>query len=92
MSIEKYLHRIERIDQFIRLKATGTPKDLASKLNISESVLYETLATMKKHGAPIYYDRCLGSYCYEEPCMFEFRFNIDNNNTSIINQTPKISE
>ncbi|MDP4272673.1 MAG: HTH domain-containing protein [Bacteroidota bacterium] len=74
MSIVRYLQRIERIDQLIRLQATGTPKELANRLSLSESVIYQTLAFMKKYGAPIYYNKYLESYCYEEPCFFVFTF------------------
>ena len=74
MTIVKYVQRIERIDQLIRLNATGTPKELAQRLGICETVLYETLATMREYGAPIYNDKCMQSYYYEEPCIFEFTF------------------
>jgi len=75
MTIVKYFQRIERIDQLIRLNATGTPRDLSQKLNICETVLYETIAIMKEFGAPIYYDKFKQSYCYEEDGKFDFLFN-----------------
>jgi len=79
MSIVKYLQRIERIDQLIRLNATGTPKELAERLGVGETVLYETLALMKQYGAPIYYDKGMQSYYYKEPCTFEFTFKKNKN-------------
>ena len=57
MSLKKYIDRFKRIDQLIRLKATGTPKELAEKLHISEALLYLTLSEMKELGAPICYDK-----------------------------------
>ena len=54
------IHRIERIDQLIRLKATGNPSELALKIGISESQLYEVLNIMKKElGGPILYSKIL---------------------------------
>lgn len=79
MSLIKYIDRIERIDWLIKLKATGTPKVFSKKLNISESILYETIALMKEYGAPIYYNKFLQSYCYEDECTFEFTFKQDKN-------------
>lgn len=64
------LERIERVDQFIRLKATGSPKDLAARLGISESAWYELLSTMIALGAPIYYNKERNSYCYKEEVKF----------------------
>ena len=44
---------IERIDQLIRLKATGTPKCFAKRLTISEASLYRLIDTIKEMGAPV---------------------------------------
>jgi len=74
MSTEKYLKRIERIDYLIRLKATGKPTELAKKLDISKTVLYETLAVMKEYGASIIYNRYIESFCYEDIGYFDFSF------------------
>lgn len=68
------LQQIERIDQLIRLKATGSPKDLSLRLNISESTLYQLLNTMKDMGAPIYFCRNRNSYCYDNEVRFEYGF------------------
>ena len=68
------LKRIERIDQLIRLKATGKPRDLAKLLGISETSLYTLLNTMKEMGAQIYYSTQRCSYCYEDPTRFVWGF------------------
>ena len=57
MNIDKYFERIERIDRLIRLKATGSPKEFAKKLGISESSLYEYLRYLKDKGGPIEFDK-----------------------------------
>lgn len=61
--IEK-LYLIERIDQLIRLKATGSTQDLAIRLNLSRSTTYEIIEVMKSMGADIIYCKDRKSYCY----------------------------
>jgi len=70
------IKRIERIDYLIRSRSTGTPQELAAKLNISPSQLYQIMKILKDElGAPIYYSKSLQSYCYNESVRFicEFR-------------------
>ncbi|RIJ46176.1 helix-turn-helix domain-containing protein [Maribellus luteus] len=61
---------IERIDQLIRLKATGSPKALAEKLNVSESTIYRIVDTIKELGAPVDYNLVYQSYVYTEEVNF----------------------
>ena len=59
--------RFERMHQLIKLKATGTPRQFANKLGVSESTLYELLNTTKELGAEIKYCRLNQSYTYISP-------------------------
>lgn len=61
---------IERIDQLIRLKATGSPKALAEKFNVSESTIYRIVETIKELGAPVEYSLVYQSYVYTEEVNF----------------------
>lgn len=70
----KTLDRIERVDQLIRMKATGSPRELAKRLNISESSLYGFIASMKQMGAPIFYCQTRKSYCYKGDVKFTYGF------------------
>jgi hypothetical protein len=71
MHLHDQIKRIERIDYLIRSRSTGCPAELASKLHISPSQLYETVRIMKEEfDAPIYYSRADQSYCYEENVEF----------------------
>ena len=63
--IEK-IQTIERIDQLIRLRATGTPSELASRLKISRSTVYEIIDCMKQMGAEISYCKRNGCFFYEQ--------------------------
>ena len=71
---KKYIDRIESIDRLVRIKATGTPKELADRLKISERSLYETLNLMKELGTPIRYSNDKRSYFYENEGAFSFQF------------------
>ena len=71
MNFCNQIKRIERIDFLIRLRSTGSPLELAQKLRISPSQLYQTIKIMREEmGAPIYYSKVLQSYCYHESVKF----------------------
>ena len=75
MHFTNQIKRIERIDYLIRSRATGTPVELARKLQLSESQLYHTIKIMKDiWHAPIYYSRSEQRYCYGERVKFVCAF------------------
>lgn len=55
---------IERIDQLIRLQATGNPNEFARNMDISKASLYRLIDTMKELGAPIEYNITTRSFVY----------------------------
>jgi len=64
-----------RIIQYLHdliLKAeTGSPKELAKDLCLSERTVYNYILYMKKEmGAPILFQRQINSYVYTEECNF----------------------
>lgn len=67
---------IERMHHLIRLNATGTPKQLASTLGISESSLYELLKIAKELGADIEYCTTRNSYMYKVPVNLQFGYTL----------------
>ena len=75
IKFEQYLYNIERLDQLIRLKCTGSPETLSSKLNISRSTLYRHLEIMRVIGAPITYSTRHESFVYEYPVEFNLGFS-----------------
>ncbi len=75
MNIDKYFERIERIDRLIRLKATGSPKEFAKKLGISESSLYEYLRYLKDKGGPIEFDKEDNTYFYRHQTKFILKYS-----------------
>ena len=76
MTIIEKLQFIERIDALIRRCATGTPKQLACRLEISERGLFKTLKLMKDMGAPIVYSISKESYTYEYEVEFNTGFSV----------------
>lgn len=74
MTLEEKLNMIDRTDALIRRKATGTPADLAAKLNQSERFVYQLINLMKNMGAPIIYCQERRSYCYEYEVEFSVGF------------------
>jgi len=76
MAIINYFERIKRIDQFIRMQATGTPKELADKLGLSKSTVFEYIYLMKEMNAPIEYDNFAKSYIYTKKGKFILEFEL----------------
>ncbi len=64
MSVNTYLSRLAQMDTLIHLKASGSPSDFASKLEISPSSLHQYLDVMRGMGAEIGYCRRRPTYYY----------------------------
>jgi len=60
----------QRIDRLIQMKATGSPNEFASKLELSRATLLRHIAKLKAMGAPIEYCYERNSYCYTEPVQY----------------------
>ena len=79
---------IERVDQLIRLRATGSPRNLARRLAISEASLYRLIETLREMGAPIEFSVCYQSYVYSSEVKFICGFflkELSNKEIQIIN-------
>lgn len=76
MSIIKYFFRLQRLHQLIRLKSTGTPDELAEKLELSERHVRDCILEMKELGAPIAFCRKRKTYYYTKETHFDFGFRV----------------
>jgi len=76
MGLLKQYNRLKHIDLLISMSATGTPKDLAEKLNVSIITIYRYIREMKELGAPIKYCRNCDSYKYTEQ-EYKFHKNLE---------------
>lgn len=64
---------IKRLHELLMTERTGTPKELASKLGVSERSVYNYISYMKNEmNAPISYDNRKGNYCYKRVCELSF--------------------
>lgn len=62
-----------RIHELINSRQTGTPKELAEKLELSERTVYNYIAFMREElKAPIVYNTVLSNYCCENECQLNF--------------------
>ncbi|TSE07881.1 hypothetical protein [Aquimarina algiphila] len=82
---------INRIDQLIRLQATGTPEELVSKLGISKTKLYRILKNMRDLNAPVEYDDVSRNYVYKEAVVY-FRFGFYSTKLFRNNQAENIQK
>ena len=69
--------RLDRLDQYIRERATGTPKQLAEKLDISERQVRGYIKLFKDLGAPVRYSRKKITYYYVKAGTFNFNFRLE---------------
>ena len=76
MKTLKQINRLKKMHQLVKVTNTGTPKEFAKKLNISESQLYNILEDLKEKGFPIQYSRSLKSYVYNDYCELEVLFSV----------------
>lgn len=74
--LTKQIALLERVDQLVRLKATGRPKQLADRLEVSEATIFRIIETMKEMNAPVCYDISRQSYVYTETARFKCGFFI----------------
>lgn len=66
MKTIKNLQRLHRLHKLIEDETTGTPKELANRLHISERLVYLMIDQLKDYDAPIAYDRSRKTYYYTE--------------------------
>ena len=65
---------IIKIHELIEVELTGSPKDFAKKINVSERTIYNYLEFMKAElQAPIVYNGSKKSYCYDGECRLRFK-------------------
>jgi len=69
---------IERVHHLIKRRATGTPEELAKRLNLSKATVFRIVDTMKEMGAPITYNSILCHYEYSKNVDYVFGFRIIN--------------
>lgn len=75
MKLLEQIDRINRLHEMIKYRRTGTPRELAQRLNLSTSMIYKLMDELKLREAPIVYSRQLGTYYYSR--SFQMKITID---------------
>ncbi len=57
---------LQRVDNLIRTRATGTPEQFASRMGCCERDVYRLISDLRAQGFPIAYDRQVNTYYYLE--------------------------
>lgn len=78
MNLINQMRTFEHLDFLIRSKSTGTPKQLASRLEISERKVFRLLSELKDMGFPISYDQRRQSYLYSKKVKINFQIIISD--------------
>lgn len=81
MTINKYVNRLRQINQLIRQQRTGSPKQLAETLGISERQVYNSVDYLRDKEVPISYCRIRKTYYYSESVDLRISFSLVNLST-----------
>ncbi|MCH7400788.1 HTH domain-containing protein [Belliella kenyensis] len=73
-----YFLRLEYLDELIRKKATGSPKQLAKKFDVSERTIYDYINILRELDAEIFYCSICESYMYKKHGLIDFKFRPNN--------------
>ena len=76
MQLFDIIQTIERINRLIRLKATGSPSELAQKLELCERQVYRIMEELKALGLPIQYCKKRKTYYYTNDVFMKFEVSI----------------
>ncbi|MEM9823199.1 MAG: hypothetical protein AAF985_19115 [Bacteroidota bacterium] len=80
MDLMDKIRQIERLDQLIRMKATGPPKKLAVRLDLSTRHTYRLINELKALGFPIAYNKDKQSYYYTNEVKIRFEIKVEEEN------------
>jgi transcriptional antiterminator len=70
--------KIKNLIRLIEKERTGTPKELARRLELSERMVYNYVGVLRKDlNAPIVYNRFRQTYQFQEPGQLEWEWKSD---------------
>lgn len=73
----KTLERLQQLHNLITNENTGTPKELANLMQISERSIHLLVEQLRDYNANIIYDRCRKTYYYRDD--FDLKISISVN-------------
>ncbi len=62
MKFYEYQEKLIRIQELAKRNATGSPKELAERINVSERTLFRLVQNIKEQGVEIEYCRKISTY------------------------------
>ena len=77
----KFINRLKALDQLIRLRITGSPKELSKKFDITERQIYKYIGDLKELGAEIEFDKYNNSYVYTANIKLVIAYKRENEKT-----------
>ncbi len=72
MNTIRNIERLKQIHSLILTETTGTPRELAHRMHISERMVYHLIEQLRDYNAAIRYNRSRKTYFYED----EFELNV----------------
>jgi hypothetical protein len=78
MTIFKDLFLLQQVDYLIRIRATGTPEQLANRLGICKRNALRLIAQLRDVGFPVAYDKFRFTYYYTREVKISFELIVDN--------------
>jgi predicted DNA-binding transcriptional regulator YafY len=71
-----FLEKLSILNKLIRREHTGTPDELAERLSISRSLLYEIIDELNARGVDIKYSRTNCTFYYNNDVFLDVHFSI----------------
>ena len=78
MELFNHLQMLDRLDGLIHRRATGTPEQLAVRLEICERTVYRLISDLKDLGFPVAYDKNAHTYYYKAPVKMHFELRVND--------------
>lgn len=76
MNFYRQIEQLQTLNNLIKQERTGTPSELAERLNISRSKLYEMIDTLKCWGLNIEYDRSRQTFHFVQEAELDIQFSL----------------
>ncbi len=76
MKTIRSLERLQQLHNLISKERTGSPKELARRMNVSERLVYLLLEYLKDYNASICYDRLRQTYYYSEDFQLDIQISV----------------
>ena len=67
---------MQQLHRLIEKERTGSPKELARKMNVSERLVYLLLEYLRDYNAEIRYDRNRRTYYYDEEFKLDIQISV----------------